>query len=106
MFLHAGWLHLAGNMLFLWIFGDNVEDKLGHLRYLAFYILCGIGAAAVQTALALDNTVPAVGASGAIAGVLGGYLVMFPTAIVQVIILPCSSSPSMSLPRCLLASGF
>ncbi len=88
MFLHAGWAHIIGNMLFLWIFGDNVEDKLGHRRYLAFYLACGLGAAAVQTALSLDNTTPAVGASGAIAGVLGGYLVMFPTAIVQVIILP------------------
>lgn len=88
MFVHAGWLHVMGNMLFLWIFGDNVEDKVGHVRYLLFYFLAGIGAVALQTALSLDNTIPAVGASGAIAGVLGGYLVMFPTAIVQVVILP------------------
>jgi membrane associated rhomboid family serine protease len=88
MFLHAGWAHIAGNMLFLWIFGDNVEDRLGHVRYLIFYFLCGLGAAALQTALATDNTLPAVGASGAIAGVLGGYLMMFPTAVVQVVILP------------------
>jgi membrane associated rhomboid family serine protease len=88
MFMHAGWAHIAGNMLFLWIFGDNVEDRVGHLKYLVFYFLCGIGAAALQTALALDSTLPAVGASGAIAGVLAGYLIMFPTAVVQVVILP------------------
>ena len=75
-------------MLFLWIFGDNVEAAMGHGRYLVFYVLCGFAAAAAQTILALDTVVPAVGASGAIAGVLGAYLVMFPTALVQVIILP------------------
>jgi membrane associated rhomboid family serine protease len=88
MFVHAGWAHIAGNMLFLWIFGDNVEDMLGHGRYLVFYFLSGLGAAALQTALSVDSVVPSVGASGAIAGVLGGYLIMFPSAIVQVIILP------------------
>jgi membrane associated rhomboid family serine protease len=93
MFVHAdwtngGWLHIAGNMLFLWIFGDNVEDRVGHWRYLAFYLLCGLAAAATQTALTLDATEPAIGASGAVAGVQGAYLVMFPTALVQVVILP------------------
>ena len=88
MFVHAGWAHIGGNMLFLWIFGDNVEDRVGHGRYLVFYLLSGLGAAALQTALSADSVVPSVGASGAIAGVLGGYLVMFPGAIVQVIILP------------------
>ena len=88
MFVHAGWAHIAGNMLFLWIFGDNVEDNVGHVRYLAFYLLAGLGAAAVQTAFTTDATVPAVGASGAIAGVLAGYLIMFPTAVVQVVIIP------------------
>jgi membrane associated rhomboid family serine protease len=88
MFVHAGWAHIIGNMLFLWIFGDNVEDRVGHFRYLVFYFLCGVGATALQTSLAVDSTIPNVGASGAIAGVLGGYLLMFPTAIVQVVILP------------------
>jgi membrane associated rhomboid family serine protease len=88
MFLHSGWLHLAGNMLFLWIFGDNVEDQLGHLPYLAFYLLAGIAAMVVQTAFSLDSLVPTVGASGAIAGVMGAYLLMYPKAMIQVIVLP------------------
>ena len=88
MFLHAGWAHIIGNMLFLWIFGDNVEDRMGHGRYLVFYLLCGLAAAAAQTFMALDTAVPAVGASGAIAGVLGAYLMLYPTAMVQVIFLP------------------
>jgi membrane associated rhomboid family serine protease len=88
MFLHAGWAHIIGNMLFLWIFGDNVEDRMGHLRYLVFYFLCGLAAVAAQTYMALDTTVPAVGASGAISGILGAYLMLHPTAMVQVIIFP------------------
>jgi membrane associated rhomboid family serine protease len=88
MFVHAGWAHFLGNMLFLWIFGDNVEDRVGHLRYLAFYLLCGIAATAVQVLMSTDTLVPTVGASGAIAGVLGAYLILNPTAIVQVVILP------------------
>jgi len=77
-FLHGGWLHLIGNMWFLWVFGDNVEDQFGHVRYLVFYLLCGVGAGLVHTLFNLHSTVPAVGASGAISGVLGAYLVMFP----------------------------
>jgi membrane associated rhomboid family serine protease len=88
MFMHAGWGHIIFNMLFLWIFGDNVEDRLGHGRYLAFYLLCGIAASTVQTVFALDTIVPNVGASGAIAGVLGAYFILYPKAIVQVIIFP------------------
>jgi membrane associated rhomboid family serine protease len=88
MFVHAGWGHIIFNMLFLWIFGDNVEDRLGHRRYLAFYLACGIAASVLQAAFALDTLVPNVGASGAIAGVLGAYLILYPKAIVQVIILP------------------
>jgi membrane associated rhomboid family serine protease len=83
MFMHAGWGHIFGNMLFLWIFGDNVEDRLGHFPYLIFYFVCGIAAMALQTAFALDTLVPTVGASGAIAGVLGAYLILFPGAIVH-----------------------
>ncbi|HWO73920.1 MAG TPA: rhomboid family intramembrane serine protease [Dehalococcoidia bacterium] len=88
MFMHAGWAHIIGNMLFLWIFGDNVEDRLGHARYLFFYLLCGLAASATQIGFATDSVVPNVGASGAIAGVLAAYLVLHPRAIVQVIILP------------------
>jgi membrane associated rhomboid family serine protease len=78
MFVHAGFGHLFSNMLFLWIFGDNVEDRLGHGRYLAFYLLCGLAAALLQVFVEAGSRIPMVGASGAIAGVLGAYLVMFP----------------------------
>jgi membrane associated rhomboid family serine protease len=78
MFLHGGWMHLLGNMLFLWVFGDNVEDILGHWRFLLFYLLCGTAAALGQYAVSPDSRVPMVGASGAIAGVMGAYLVKFP----------------------------
>jgi membrane associated rhomboid family serine protease len=88
MFMHAGWAHIIGNMLFLWIFGDNVEDRLGHVRYLAFYLVCGVAASVVQTFFAIDTVVPNVGASGAIAGVLGAYFLLYPKAIVQVVIVP------------------
>jgi membrane associated rhomboid family serine protease len=88
MFMHAGWGHIAFNMLFLWIFGDNVEDRLGHARYLLFYLFCGLVAALVQAYFALDTVIPNVGASGAIAGIMGAYLVLYPRAMVQVIILP------------------
>jgi membrane associated rhomboid family serine protease len=78
MFLHGGFAHLAGNMLFLWIFGDNVEDRLGHGRFIVFYLLCGVAAAMAQVLLQPDSLVPMVGASGAIAGVMGAYLVLYP----------------------------
>jgi membrane associated rhomboid family serine protease len=78
MFLHGGLLHFGGNMLFLWIFGDNVEDRMGHGRFLTFYLLCGIAAALAQTAMNPDSIIPMVGASGAIAGVMGAYLVLYP----------------------------
>jgi membrane associated rhomboid family serine protease len=80
MFLHGGWLHLIGNMWYLWIFGDNIEDRLGHFTYLIFYLLCGLGAGIVHTVINFNTTIPSVGASGAIAGVLGAYLVSYPTA--------------------------
>src|SRR6185436_14635094 len=78
MFLHGGLMHVAGNMLYLWIFGDNVEDRMGHGRYLVFYLLCGIAAALAQTITVPDSVVPMVGASGAIAGVMGAYFVLYP----------------------------
>ncbi len=86
LFLHGGWLHLGGNMLYLWIFGDNVEDKLGHIRYLFFYLLCGIAASALHVYIQPNSTVPTLGASGAISGVLGAYIVMFPRARVLTLI--------------------
>ena len=78
MFLHGGLLHFGGNMLFLWIFGDNVEDRMGHGRFVAFYLLCGAAAALAQTAMSPDSVVPMVGASGAVAGVMGAYFVLYP----------------------------
>jgi membrane associated rhomboid family serine protease len=78
MFLHGGWLHLIGNMLYLYIFGDNVEDRMGHFRYLLFYLITGLTAAFAQIILNVSSTIPMVGASGAISGVLGAYLLFFP----------------------------
>ena len=85
MFLHAGWLHIIGNMWVLWIFGDNVEDRMGHGRFLVFYLACGLVAAISQTYVTPNATVPSVGASGAIAGVMGAYLVLFPKSRVIVL---------------------
>jgi len=78
MFIHGGFAHLAGNMLFLWIFGDNVEDRVGHGRFVLFYLACGVAAAVAQTMMSPNSLVPMVGASGAIAGVMGAYLVLYP----------------------------
>jgi membrane associated rhomboid family serine protease len=86
MFVHAGIGHLFSNMLFLWIFGDNVEDRMGHGRYLAFYLICGLAAALLQLVVEAGSTAPMVGASGAIAGVLGAYLVMFPRSRVLTLV--------------------
>ncbi len=85
MFMHGGWEHLAGNMLFLWIFGDNVEDALGHGRYVGFYALSGVAAAAAQVLVDPTSSIPMVGASGAIGGVLGAYLVLYPRAPITVL---------------------
>ena len=86
MFLHGGILHVAGNMLYLWIFGDNVEDRMGHGRFLVFYLLCGVAAALAQTITAPDSVVPMVGASGAIAGVMGAYFVLYPKSRIVTLI--------------------
>jgi membrane associated rhomboid family serine protease len=85
MFVHANWMHVLGNMLFLWVFGDNVEDILGHAKYLIFYLACGVAAAMAQVAMDPSSRIPMVGASGAIAGVMGAYLVKFPRS--QVVML-------------------
>jgi membrane associated rhomboid family serine protease len=86
MFLHGGWLHIGGNMLFLWVFGNNVEDRLGHVLFALFYLLGGLAAAALQLAFAANSVVPNLGASGAIAAVLGAYLVLFPRARVYTLV--------------------
>jgi membrane associated rhomboid family serine protease len=86
IFLHGSWMHLLGNALFLWVFGNNVEDSMGRLRFLVFYLLCGLAAAAAQVAMNPASPVPMVGASGAISGVLGAYLLLYPRVRVKVLI--------------------
>jgi membrane associated rhomboid family serine protease len=86
LFMHGGWLHLGGNMLYLWIFGDNIEDVFGPIKFLIFYLVCGIAATFAQYAFFPQSNIPNVGASGAIAGVLGGYLLLFPSAHVRVLV--------------------
>ena len=86
LFMHGGWLHLCGDMLYLWIFGDNVEDKLGRIRFLFFYLLCGIAASALHVYLEPTSNIPTIGASGAISGVLGAYVILFPHARVLTLI--------------------
>jgi membrane associated rhomboid family serine protease len=88
MFMHAGWLHILGNMLYLWIFGDNIEDRIGHGRFLLFYLLCWIAATYAQVLADPTSTVPNLGASGAIAGVVGAYLIVFPRQRVRVLLPP------------------
>ena len=85
MFMHAGWLHLGGNMLYLWIFGDNVEDRFGHVKFIIFYVLCGLAATFAQLMFSVGSDVPNLGASGAIAGVLGAYILLFPRGQVRVL---------------------
>ena len=85
MFMHAGWVHLGGNMLYLWIFGDNVEDRFGHIKFTIFYLLCGLAATFAQLVFSLGSNVPNLGASGAIAGVLGAYILLFPQGKVRVL---------------------
>jgi len=86
MFLHGGWFHLVGNMWFLWIFGNNVEDAMGHVRFVVFYLLCGVAAAALQILSNPDSAIPMVGASGAIGGVMGAYIVLYPRVHVHMLI--------------------
>jgi len=86
MFMHGGWMHLIGNMLYLWIFGNNIEDAMGHVRFIIFYLLCGLAAFAAHAIPAAESTIPMVGASGAISGVLGAYLLLYPHAKVLVLI--------------------
>ncbi len=85
MFMHASWLHIGGNMLYLWIFGDNIEDRLGHAKFLVFYLICGLAASAAEIIFQPNSIIPSLGASGAIAGVLGAYLILFPTRQIRVL---------------------
>ena len=102
MFMHGGLLHLGGNMLFLWIFGNNVEDSMGRVKFLAFYLLGGIAALGAQIAIDPSSTVPTIGASGAVAGVLGGYLLLFPRARVVTVIFIIFFFTILELPAILI----
>ena len=102
MFLHGGWLHLLGNMLYLWIYGDNVEDAMGHARYLVFYCLCGVVAVGVQALSNPHSAYPIIGASGAISGILGAYLLLFPRAKVLTLVLLPFFFTTLRLPAMLL----
>ncbi len=102
MFMHGGWFHILGNMLFLWVFGDNVEDVMGPGRFFAFYILCGLAAAAAQIATNPSSTVPMVGASGAIGGVMGAYAVLYPRARVHLLIILFVYVTTISVPAILM----
>jgi membrane associated rhomboid family serine protease len=106
MFLHGGWMHLIGNLLFLYIFADNIEDTLGPIKFLAFYTLCGLAASAIQILAGPTSTVPIVGASGAIAGVLGGYLLLFPKARVDFIVIFIVFFKTFTLPAWIVLSAW
>ena len=86
MFLHGGWIHIIGNMMYLWIFGNNVEDSMGHLRFMLFYLLTGLLAAAAHIAMQPTSTLPTIGASGAVSGILGAYLILYPRARVRTLL--------------------
>ena len=86
MFMHGGWFHLIGNMMFLWVFGNNIEDAMGHRKFFIFYLICGVGAAAAQTLVSSHSIIPMVGASGAISGVLGAYLLLYPRVRVHTLV--------------------
>lgn len=106
MFLHGGFLHLGSNLLYLWIFGDNIEDRLGPFRFLVFYLLCGLIAAVVQIYSDFDSRIPALGASGAIAGVLGAYLFLFPRAKVMTLVPVFYFLRTIVLPAWLVLGGW
>jgi membrane associated rhomboid family serine protease len=98
MYLHGSWMHLLGNMWFLWLFGNNVEDSMGRLRFIGFYLLCGLAAAAAQIVTSPGSAIPMVGASGAISGVMGGYLLLYPTVRVYTLVVLGFFITSMALP--------
>jgi membrane associated rhomboid family serine protease len=106
MFLHGGWAHLLGNMLFLWVFGSHIERSMGHLRYLAFYLACGLGASALEIATASTSSVPGLGASGAISGVLAAYLLLYPTSTVSTLLPISYLVIPIRLPAWLMIAGW
>ncbi len=106
MFLHGGWFHLAGNLWYLWLFGDNVEDRMGHLRFFAFYLVCGVAAAVVHVLSDPGATIPAIGASGAISGVLGAYLVFYPFARILTLVPLFLLWPVVELPALLVLGSW
>ena len=106
MFLHGGWLHLLGNMWYLWIFGDNVEDRMGHLRFLFFYSFCGITAGVAHILFNLSSPIPSIGASGSVAGVLGAYLLSYPFARVRTLIPLFLFWPVVELPALIVLGSW
>jgi len=98
LFMHGSWLHLLGNMLFLWIFGNNIEDRLGRIKFVFFYLLCGIVASLTHVLFNLDSLVPVIGASGAVSGVMGAYLALFPTARVRTLVFLFILVTTMDIP--------
>lgn len=106
MFLHGGWFHLLGNMWYLWIFGDNVEDRMGHFRFLVFYLLCGAAGSWAHILFNLDSRIPSIGASGAIAGVLGAYLICYPFARVLTLIPLFLLWPVVELPALIVLGSW
>ncbi|NNC77054.1 MAG: rhomboid family intramembrane serine protease [Woeseiaceae bacterium] len=102
MFMHGGWFHIIGNMWFLWIFGDNVEDSMGHVRFVIFYLLCGLGAAGLQIAANPESAVPMVGASGAIGGVMGAYIVLYPRVHVHMLVFLGFFATTFAVPAMLM----
>jgi membrane associated rhomboid family serine protease len=98
LFMHGSWLHLLGNMLFLWIFGNNIEDRLGRIKFILFYLLCGIGASLAHVLFNLNSLTPVIGASGAVSGVMGAYLALFPTARVRTLVFLFILVTTMDIP--------
>ena len=98
MFMHGGWMHLIGNMVFFWVFGNNIEDAMGHIRFAVFYVLCGVAAAATQVLITPSSTVPMVGASGAISGILGAYLLLYPRVRVHAVLFLAIYVTTIALP--------
>ncbi|MDJ0734792.1 MAG: rhomboid family intramembrane serine protease [Nostocaceae cyanobacterium] len=105
-FLHGGWWHLISNMVFLWVFGNNIEDRLGHVKYLIFYLACGVFAALCQWFIGMDSAIPSLGASGAISGVLGAYLISFPHARVVTLLFFGFFATTIRLPAMILIGFF
>lgn len=106
MFLHGGWMHLIGNMLYLWVFGNNIECAMGHIKYIVFYIVCGIAAVLAQALPDTDSVVPMIGASGAISGVLGAYLLLYPRATVTLILPILVVIKTFKLPAMIVLGGW